>query len=198
MQSLPRTLDETYDRILGSIEDQHRKAAHTVLQWLAFSARPLKLQEIVEVIAVLLGGRTGFVEERLSDPHDILAICSSLVTISSSSSQDLPTSSSKTSSDARPFLYYEQPPREIYLAHYSVKEYLTSNRILAGSASAFASFEIPANRNITELCLTYLSSFDTPKPLTNEALQLSLFSIMRLDSGLSMLEPQTRRWGLVP
>jgi len=172
LKSLPRTLDETYDRILGSIEEQYRKAAHTALQWLAFSKRPLLLEEIVEVVAVVLGGSTGFVEDRLSDPHDILAICSSLVTISRNPSDEMSDASSDATSDASVDASfddsYEQPP-QIYLAHYSVKEYLTSDRIFAGSASAFACFKTSANRNITENCLTYLSFFERPDSLTDKS-----------------------------
>lgn len=204
LKSLPKTLDETYDRILVSIEEDYRQAAHMVLQFLAFSKRPLRLEEVVEVVALVLGGSTGFVDDRLSDPHDLLAVCSSLVTISSPSSHrvsnsladrisdtssiastdtsiDRPTSSSVHShgdgsneeasdQEASDQDASDQGAPQIYLAHYSVKEYLTSDRILAGSASAFASFEIPANRNITELCLTYLAFFDNPDSLTKESL----------------------------
>ena len=175
LKSLPKTLDETYDRILGSIEEECHKAAHTVLQWLAFAARPLRLEEIAEVVALVLGGRTGFVDDRLSDSRDILAICSSLVTISTNSydlsdgsSGEVSDVASVSSSQDLAVTLNESP--QIYLAHYSVKEYLTSNRILACSASAFATFEIPANRNITQLCLTYLSVFDKPDSLTAESL----------------------------
>jgi len=193
LKALPRTLDETYDRILGSIEEQYREAAHTALQWLAFSVRPLRLEEIVEVVAVVLGGSTGFLDERPSNPQDVLGICSSLVTISSNSNDELSDTSndesSHTPNDELPDTSNDglsdasndglsdasnddlsdtsnKQTSQIYLAHYSVKEYLTSDRILAGSASAFACFETSANRNITELCLTYLSSFERPDTLT--------------------------------
>jgi len=169
LKALPRTLDETYDRILGSIEEQYREAAHTALQWLAFSVRPLRLEEIVEVVAVVLGGSTGFLDERPSNPQDALGICSSLVTISSNSNDELPDTSNDGLSDASNDDLSDTSNKQtsqIYLAHYSVKEYLTSDRILAGSASAFACFETSANRNITELCLTYLSSFERPDTLT--------------------------------
>jgi len=185
LKALPRTLDETYDRILGSIEEQYREAAHTALQWLAFSVRPLRLEEIVEVVAVVLGGSTGFLDERPSNPQDALGICSSLVTISSNSNDELSDTSndesSHTPNDELPDTSNDglsdasnddlsdtsnKQTSQIYLAHYSVKEYLTSDRILAGSASAFACFETSANRNITELCLTYLSSLERPDTLT--------------------------------
>ncbi|KAI9876330.1 MAG: hypothetical protein M1830_006749 [Pleopsidium flavum] len=146
LKTLPKTLDATYARILTSIEDDYRESAHTALQWLAFSARPLRLEEVAEAVAVKPGCGLDFVDDRLFDPYEILAICSSLVTISDESS-------------------------EIRLAHYSVKEYLTSERVLSGPASAFATFEISTNRDVTELCLTYLSLFDKPDSLSETSLE---------------------------
>ncbi len=146
LKTLPETLPDTYDRILGSIGEDYRTEAHTALQWLAFSARPLRLEEVAEAIAVKPGCGLDFVEDRLFDPYEILTICSSLITISDEAS-------------------------EIRLAHYSVKEYLMSERILTGPRSAFATLEVPTNGNITKLCLTYLSLFDKPDSLSEASLR---------------------------
>jgi hypothetical protein len=84
LKALPKSLDETYDRILTSIDEQHCDLAHKVLQWLAFSARPVTLAEVAEALAVDLDhGCMLKPDARLQDPHDILVFCSSLVTISS-------------------------------------------------------------------------------------------------------------------
>ena len=85
LKSLPPTLDETYERILLSIDNQNYSDVFKVLQWLAFCACPVTLAEIVEALAV------GFTnnnpqfdpDQRMPDPEDILVICSSLVTTSS-------------------------------------------------------------------------------------------------------------------
>src|ERR1700677_4230327 len=52
LKSLPKTLDETYDRILQNIDDEYHNDAFNVLQWLAFSARPVTLAEVAEALAV--------------------------------------------------------------------------------------------------------------------------------------------------
>jgi hypothetical protein len=84
LSSLPDTLDEMYDRILSSVQQHHRTHVHKILQWLAFSARPLTLAEVAEAIAVDLdAGVLLDFDERIIKPHDILAICSGLVTTSS-------------------------------------------------------------------------------------------------------------------
>jgi hypothetical protein len=75
-------LDETYDRILSNVDEQHSEDAHKVLQWLVFSARPMTLAEVADGLSVDLDNDCLLEpEERLRDPQDILTICSS-VTIS--------------------------------------------------------------------------------------------------------------------
>ncbi|KAH0541723.1 hypothetical protein FGG08_003815 [Glutinoglossum americanum] len=109
LASLPKTLDDTYARILEQIEEEHSQNALKVLEWLAYSARPLQLKEVAEVITVDIEGnpRVG-PERRCPEPLDIL-ICSSLVTLTTNG--------------------------EVRLAHFSVKEYLASKRIQDGPDS---------------------------------------------------------------
>jgi hypothetical protein len=37
----PKTLNETYDRIITGIDEGYVEEASKILQWLAFSARPV-------------------------------------------------------------------------------------------------------------------------------------------------------------
>ncbi|KAF4631092.1 hypothetical protein G7Y89_g7033 [Cudoniella acicularis] len=52
LNSLPKTLDDTYARILRSIDEEYSQDAFRILQWLAYSARPLRIEEVAEVVAV--------------------------------------------------------------------------------------------------------------------------------------------------
>src|SRR5947208_16008831 len=52
LKELPETLDETYNRILLSIPENCHYEAHAVLQWLAYSRRPMNVAEVAEAIAV--------------------------------------------------------------------------------------------------------------------------------------------------
>ena len=82
LQCLPHDLDEVYDRIVSGLT-RHREDALTILQWLSFSARPLKLAEVAQVTGVVPDTDQGlrFKPSRvLSDPRSVLMICSSLVT----------------------------------------------------------------------------------------------------------------------
>jgi hypothetical protein len=89
LQNLPRTLDETYDRILCAIDDDYYGYASSILQWLAFSARPLQMEEVAETVAITIDGTPIFDKDQvLTDPSDVLRICSSLVTIVTRASND--------------------------------------------------------------------------------------------------------------
>jgi hypothetical protein len=82
LQCLPHDLNEVYDRVISGIK-RHREDALTILQWLSFSARPLKLAEVAQVTCVVPDTNQGlrFKPSRvLADPRSVLMICSSLVT----------------------------------------------------------------------------------------------------------------------
>ncbi|CAN9399574.1 unnamed protein product [Alternaria alternata] len=88
LASLPRTLDQTYDRILTAIGEEYSKYAMRILQWLTFSARPLSVEEVAEVVAIDVARDLAFdCDEVLEDPLEALNICSSLVTITTSKAE---------------------------------------------------------------------------------------------------------------
>jgi len=142
LRDLPDTLDGTYDRILCAINKENSQDALKILQWLVCSARPIRIDEIVDAIAVYSDSDPRFdPESRLPDPQDILTICSSLVTIDGV---------------------------KVRLAHYSVKEYLVSERIQNGPASQYSIREVHANVSIAETCLVYLLQFGKANSLTSQ------------------------------
>jgi ankyrin repeat protein len=145
LKALPPTLDETYERILLSIDKNDRGKAHTALQWLTFSARPLQLQEVAEAVVVEPECDSFSPEDRMFEPYDIISICRSLVSISEDTS-------------------------ELRLAHYSVQEYLVSERIRKGPASFFSVIRVSADTLIAEVCLTYILLFDKPDSLSKTSL----------------------------
>ena len=152
LKSLPETLDDTYARILCNIDKNHSEYALKILQWLAYSARPLQMEEVAEVIAVNTKGKPRFdPKNRLWEPQLILMICSSLVTTVVSTIDD---GYGKT-----------REIEEVRLAHFSVKEYLVSDRIRTGPASRYNIAKC-AHDHIAQTCLTYLLYFRGPSLLT--------------------------------
>jgi len=71
LNELPATLDETYERILGEIEDANWEAAQRLLQCVAVASRPLRVEELAEILAFNFnaGPIPNFhVDCRLNDP----------------------------------------------------------------------------------------------------------------------------------
>jgi len=115
LASLPKTLDETYGRILSSIPDEQKPYATRILQFLIYSDRPLRIKEAIDALAVDTEGDQYFnIKDRLPDPREISCYCSSLVVL-------VPTIKHSYHKDDKHV--------ELQLAHFSVKEYLTSNRL---------------------------------------------------------------------
>ncbi|KAF9232190.1 ankyrin repeat-containing domain protein [Melanogaster broomeanus] len=106
LETLPATLYETYDRMLGTIDKKEfgGRVARRALMWLVTALRPLTLSQLTEALAIN-------VEKLALDPtfapmHEtgILEICGS-------------------------FVSYDEKIDIITLSHYSVKEYLTSKDV---------------------------------------------------------------------
>jgi ankyrin repeat protein len=152
LTELPPTLDETYNRILSAISEADKQYAVPILRWLAFSTRPLSVEELAEVVAIDLKDEARFdPEEVLQDPLDVLSICSSLVTMITEEET------------------YSKPTRRIVvLAHYSVKEYLLSDRIGKGSAACYSMQNAPVHDSIARSCLGYLLQFEGSKLLHDD------------------------------
>jgi len=135
LKNLPKTLDDTYARILTNIEEDYQQEAINALLWLAFSERPLKIEEIAEAAVVNPQSDPPFnPEERFPNPNSVLQILAGLVTIS--------------------------PQLVVRLAHFSVKEYLLSDRIPKGLVRKFSASSITANDFIARSCLLYILHYD--------------------------------------
>lgn len=180
LKSLPKSLDETYDRILCNIREEDRKYALRILYWLIHSIRPISPEELAEAVVNLDENLRFDVKNRLF-PKCILAICSSLITVRSGEKN----SSSSTM---------------VKLAHCSVKEYLVSNRILEGPAKAYSIQEGIANACIAESCLAYLLQFDRPDSLTSQTLEdfpLALYAAESWIQHVWLADPATSIYPLL-
>ena len=153
LNTLPKTLEDTYERILSNLDQDYKEDALRILEWLCFAVRSIGLNEMVEVLAIDSSSDCGFsLEQRLPDPRDILTICSTLVNVSAASKKD--TSSQTTGT------------QELRLAHFSVKEYLISDRLKKGPMHRYHITPVSANVSIAKTCLRYLHHFESPTPLT--------------------------------
>jgi len=167
LHSLPKDLDATYERILCNIDDSNVAYALKILQWLTFSARPLSLEEIAEVVAIDVHDDPRFdPERRLAAPRDVMTICSSLITI-----------------DGEEIVDYKVEKVERYtpvrLAHFSVKEYLVSDRVCIGKASGYSIRESESIAVIAEDCLAYVLYFDVADVCTPQKVDEPTYPAVR-------------------
>jgi hypothetical protein len=119
LNELPKSLDQTYDRVLKEIESTNQgRHARRLLQCLAVALRPLHVEELAEVLAFDLDAAEGEIpklhpEWRWEDQEvAVLSACSSLISVVT-----VPWNNS----------------RVIQFSHFSVKEYLTSDRLATAS-----------------------------------------------------------------
>ena len=140
LDELPESLDETYERVLREIRRPNRDHAHRLLQCLVVAIRPLNVEELAEVLAVDFNGAEGIPklkpDWRWEDEEQaLLTSCSSLITT-------VETDDS----------------RIVQFSHFSVKEYLTSER-LATSIGEVSRYHIDleaAHTILAQACLGVL------------------------------------------
>ena len=140
LSELPKSLDETYLRVLKGIDDSNKEDVYRLLQCLVVSIRPLRVEELAEVLAVDLDNTEGIPklnpDWRWEDQEQSLqAACSSLIAI-------VDTGWS----------------RVVQFSHFSVKEFLTSDRLATSSDDVscyYISLE-PAHSILAQACLGIL------------------------------------------
>ena len=145
LAELPETLDATYERILQEIPKTNRVYTRRLLQCLTVAARPLAVEELAEVLAIdfdAAGGipklNEGF---RWADQEKaVLSACSSLVAIVEDGNS-----------------------RRVQFSHFSVKEFLTSDRLAASDVDVLRGHHIrlePAHTIMAQACLSVLLRLD--------------------------------------
>ncbi|KAN0141723.1 hypothetical protein V8E53_000185 [Lactarius tabidus] len=142
LEELPKSLDETYQRILKEINNANQKQAHQLLQCLAVARRPLEVEELAEVLALEVdaGGIPKFNTKWRWEDHEaaVLSACSSLVSVID-----------------------RRGSRVVQFSHFSVKEFLTSDRLASmEDVSQFHIADEPSHTILAQACLGVLLSVD--------------------------------------
>src|SRR6266404_6885421 len=131
LDELPKSLDETYERILKEINNANKGHAYRLLQCLVVATRSLRVEELADVLA--FDFTSGGIPElntdwRWEDQEEaVLSACSSLVSV-----------------------IIVRGSRIVQFSHFSVKEFLTSDR-LSRSTEEVSSFHIPIEPSHTIL-----------------------------------------------
>ncbi|KAH9176597.1 ankyrin repeat-containing domain protein [Lactarius sanguifluus] len=142
LEELPSTLDATYERTLLDIDEANFAYAHRLFQCITVASRPLRVEELAEFLAFDFDGDDSNpkfdTDWRPDDPdHAVLSTCSSLISVVNVKGTAI-----------------------VQFSHFSVKEFLTSNRIARGRLSRFHIPLEPAHLMAARACLTILLQLD--------------------------------------
>ncbi len=131
--------------MLCGIEHSLIKDARRILTLLCFASRPLTVQELIDGIAMETNDPSGLNHRhKMQGADDIHTICRGFVEISLEAGYMTETYNER-----------ELIPT-VRIAHFSVQEYLESERIRDQKAARFALTSATAHAEITQICLGYL------------------------------------------
>jgi hypothetical protein len=149
LESLPSTLEETYTRILLSINQQKSRRtveyAQAALNWLTFTRSVLSVDQMIDAIAVNIRPNWDWKEGRRQfRAESLLELLPDLVKISGD------PGGRKCDKDGA------NAGLRITFSHFSVKEYLLSDVSRNNPLSTFALSPYKGHKSITDTCLAYL------------------------------------------
>src|SRR5258707_11534949 len=144
LSELPTTLDETYERALQGIPKEKQKHARHLFQCLLVAIRPLYVEELAELFAIEFeqdmapSFKEGWRPANAEDA--VLSACSTLISV-------IENDGSKA----------------VQFSHFSVKEFLTSDRLRTSEIGNVRPYHIPldlAHTILAPACLTVLLQLD--------------------------------------
>jgi Ankyrin repeats (3 copies)/Ankyrin repeats (many copies) len=154
LNELPDTLDDTYERTLQGIPKQKRQHAHRLFQCLVAAIRPLQVDELAEIFTIEFDADATYnlVEDWRPEngQEAVLSACTTLISI----------------------IGDDEDVKIVQFSHFSVKEFLTSDRFRASDIGNNFHYYIPlddAHTILARACLTVLLQLDETtdkKPLT--------------------------------
>jgi ankyrin repeat protein len=146
LDELPETLDETYKQVLKNIKKVNREHAIRLLHCLTVAIRPLRVEELAEVVAVDFDAAQQGGIPKLNPNwrwayhhHAVLSTCSSLISIVNDGGSQV-----------------------VQFSHFSVKEYLASDRLANASRDISCYHILPesAHTILAQACLGVLLRLD--------------------------------------
>jgi ankyrin repeat domain-containing protein 50 len=135
LSSIPSTLDETYSRILESIDPDEKPRVLRMLHWICFSVRLMHLGDLATVY--LVGGSIQppfHMDNAIFHVEDIIGICRGLLMVVELDGGAITSSHANDGlrgGDRLPHSNDNQITHIVQLSHFSVKEYLTSSSALS-------------------------------------------------------------------
>ena len=161
LNELPTTLDDTYERMLQAIPKEKFQHASRLFQCMVAALRPLRVEELAEIFAIEFGANDTLnlvVGWRPENPEEaVLSTCSTFITIIDDEGEKI-----------------------AQFSHFSVKEFLTSDRLQMSDIGKIGQYHIPlepAHAFLARACVTVLVQLDEKEDDERfEALPLSSYA----------------------
>jgi len=164
LNELPTTLDDTYERMLQGIPKEKFQHASRLFQCMVAAVRPLHVEELAEIFAIEFGPNNTpdlIVDWRPDNPEDaVLSTCSTFITI-----------------------IHDEGSKIAQFSHFSVKEFLTSDRLQMSDVGNTCQYYIPlepAHAILARACVAVLLQLDEEEDDDNEhfkALPLASYAV---------------------
>jgi len=163
LNELPTTLDDTYERALQGIPKEKRQHAHQLFHCLVGANRPLGAEELAEILAIDFDSDAicNLMEDWRPENAEeaVLSTCSTLISV-----------------------IEDKGTRIVQFSHFSVKEFLTSDRLRCSEVGNICRYHVlldSAHTVLARACLATLLQLDEnvdedhlgPFPLASYAAQ---------------------------
>jgi len=161
LNELPTTLDDTYERALQGIPKEKRQHAHRLFHCLVGAIRPLRAEELAEIFAIDFDSDaiSNLMEDWRPENAEeaVLSTCSTLISV-----------------------IEDKGTRIVQFSHFSVKEYLTSDRLRSSEVGDICQYHVPldsAHTILARACLATLLQLDENMDRNHlEAFPLALYA----------------------
>ena len=141
LQSLPRDLSETYERLLAKIKSTQRQVlVRRMLQWIVCARRLLNIDEVLEAIAFTEGDESWDVTKIPMDPSRLIRASGNLIIV-------------------------DDEDYSVQLAHYTVQQFLLMPSLNSANFS-YRFTRAAAEQYVGETCIVYLCFSDFTTQLT--------------------------------
>jgi ankyrin repeat protein len=177
--------------MLTRIKEMYHEEALTLLRWLAYARSPPTLAELVDAAIIDLDEEGSIDTDERGGLRGALNILFGLVTIEESQSDRAENHSntgiftrdvSTASPEQSGAMFHSQnltPDTRVRLAHFSVKEYLESKRVLESDACQFYLENATGHRALAQSCLTYLRCYSLSREKTMTHQDLETFPLLK-------------------
>ena len=146
LNELPITLNDTYERMLQGIPKEKFEHASRLFQCMVAAFRPLRVEELAELFAIEFGPNNSpnlVAGWRPDNPEEaVFSTCSTFITIIDGDNEG---------------------SKIIQFSHFSVKEFLTSDRLQMSNVGNIRQYYIPmelAHAILARACVTVLLQLD--------------------------------------